>query len=283
METGMLPPGLARFINQLNPTSHGKKWLTSQVNPQHLPPAGIYSVGHGIQLELEPADITELAIYFHAFELMEIRSFLGWLKPGMHVVDIGANIGLYSCLAHSAIGSSGKIWSFEPNPIIFARLKKNLALNRVDEAQLFNCALGNVESEVTLYSPSGQTHGLSSLQNQGWQNTVQVKVPCHRLDNVINQDRIDVIKIDVEGAEKLVLEGAVNIIRTHKPKLIIEFNPTGTAEFGYTTLELAELILSFNPTYKISRIDAHCVTPTDFKSMKSAGMPGGNFIFEPAE
>jgi FkbM family methyltransferase len=129
-------------------------------------------------------------------------------------VDVGANIGGYAIRAAKYC----KVYAIEPLPRNYKILKINEKLNNA-KVNSFNIAAGNKNGKVKLYYTQGN-YGTSSIKQE--QNYF-VEVEMKPLDEIINEESIDLIKIDVEGAEDLVLEGARNCLRRTK-MVIIEKN-----------------------------------------------------------
>ena len=129
-------------------------------------------------------------------------------KPGWTVVDVGANIGAFSVWAAGMMGASGRLLAIEPNPVSFRELRRSLDELAVD-ATAFAVACGDVEGEVTLHFQPGYT--VSSSLTSFDAATESATVPMRRLDALLGEtgiSHVDLLKIDVEGAEELVLRGA---------------------------------------------------------------------------
>jgi FkbM family methyltransferase len=148
------------------------------------------------------------------------------IKKGDVVYDIGANIGLYT-LAISNYQSSNVVYAFEPNPETFTKLRANLALNKTsDNIKPLQTAIGNTDGESYFMISSQQER--SSFYQFGAafgnaQVTKIVKVNVKKLDSLSGQlPPPQHIKIDAEGSEAIILEGAQETIRKHKPLLYIE-------------------------------------------------------------
>jgi FkbM family methyltransferase len=174
---------------------------------------------------------------FDGFERGE-RSFVQrFLRPGMTVLDIGAHHGFYTLLASELVGSNGKVFAFEPSPRERKALRLNLKLNWRRNVSIQEVALGREESEGTLYVPERQT-GCNSLKPPAVSDTTSsVRVRVIRLDDFLHGsriERVDLIKLDVEGAELSVLEGATELLRRHpRPVTMAEVEDIRTAAWGY--------------------------------------------------
>jgi len=168
--------------------------------------------------------------------------FVSHLREGMTVMDVGANWGLYSLLISRAVGPSGKVYAFEPVPEIFARLKEHIALNNATNVIPVPIALSD-EKGIMKMSVKG---GESSLFRRVSDEFVEVQV--ERLDDFVEREgieRVDAIKIDVEGAELKVIRGADKTIRRNKPILMVEVFPVTLQAAGTTPEELFETIVSY--------------------------------------
>jgi FkbM family methyltransferase len=143
------------------------------------------------------------------------------LHEGSNFVDVGANNGYYTTLGMSRVGTSGHVWSFEPNPSAFERLSRNVTLNGAPKnVELFPVALGSKSGTLPLFI-SRYLDSRSSFTPQG-RNSIQVRVA--RADEILGDQRIDFIKIDAEGAEHLVLEGLTGTLeRNPGLRLIVEW------------------------------------------------------------
>jgi len=144
-----------------------------------------------------------------------------YLKPekGDVVVDAGAHYGFYTIRASKLVGEQGIVIAFEPHPKNYNRLVMNLKLNKVTNVKAFNTALGNVDGTTKLYVGS-HAGGHSVVFERG--KPINVKIS--RLDTVVDElglGKVDLIKIDTEGAELDIMKGALNTIRKYRPKLTI--------------------------------------------------------------
>ncbi|GGC80177.1 FkbM family methyltransferase [Undibacterium terreum] len=147
------------------------------------------------------------------------------LKPGMNVLDIGANIGYYSVIAASLVGQAGIVYAVEPNSSNVKLIELSKRENGFQHIKIINSAAGEEFGMLSLNSSysNGTTSALPDSQHSLLNSVI---VPCVTLDGIIPVDcRIDVIKIDVEGFEYPAMRGAQRILSTWHPKVISEFSP----------------------------------------------------------
>lgn len=152
--------------------------------------------------------------------------FKKYLKKGMRVLDIGANIGYFSMLAANLVGTNGKVFAIEPNMDNCKLLQASKNLNKFEQIKILQFAAG-LESGLlalnTSYS-NGTTSDLSSEIKILMQSKI---VPAIKIDDMKEFDAgVDFIKIDIEGAEYNALAGARELIGKYKPLIVSEFSPT---------------------------------------------------------
>lgn len=149
--------------------------------------------------------------------------FRSRLRPGFHVLDIGANIGYYSLLAAMVAGPSGLVIAVEPNPRNVRMILASARLNHFDHLQVIQTAAAREWGVVVLYTDGSQ--GSVRKPVDGDAILEAETVGAARLDDIIKGRRIDIIKIDVEGYEREALEGCLETIRAHRPLIFSEFQP----------------------------------------------------------
>lgn len=189
-------------------------------------------------------------LYLHKWGLMgagERRFFETHLRPGMKVVDVGANLGLYSLLFSRLVGPSGRVFSFEPDPELFASFEANCRRQEAANLARFEVALGAREGSAQLCRSlihSGDNR-LDRRHPPALCRTFGVRVA--RLAEMLPGERIDFVKIDVQGRERQVLEGMREILAGDAPlKILLEFSPRLLREAGSDPLELLEYLRSFS-------------------------------------
>ncbi len=148
------------------------------------------------------------------------------------VLDIGANVGNHS-LFYGAYTTASRIYPFEPNPVAFNVLKKNMALNnlttKVNESYL-GFAIG--EEEGTVYVGGEYENNLGARFLTRAPNSPEAEsVRCITLDSVAIEGPVSFMKIDIEGMEIAALNGAKTLIRTHRPSIAVEVNEINEIAF----------------------------------------------------
>lgn len=169
-------------------------------------------------------------------------------KSEQTVVDIGANIGETALSFAKSVGSSGRVFAFEPNPEIFSELKVNCSLNSNLNVQCENVALGAAGAMVSMVQMEERNPGTMTIAHEvDGQRASVCNVTVSTLDDylsAIGLKNIDLIKIDVEGYETFVLYGAVNIINECHPVLIVEICDAHQKVHGKSARSLFEQICS---------------------------------------
>lgn len=149
------------------------------------------------------------------------------LSNGDTFLDIGSNIGLFSILAAKTVGQNGKIHAFEPEPQIYGILKKNIEINRLNNIEAYNFALGSSTGKARIYRHIRNRSATSLLGPLG-NTTGGNEVSIRKLDDVVKENNlpaIKMIKIKVEGWELEVLKGAENILTgPEAPIICIEYS-----------------------------------------------------------
>jgi FkbM family methyltransferase len=165
--------------------------------------------------------------------------FLNYLRPylGGVMLDIGANIGTHSIY----YAQFGVVHCFEPNPIAFECLEHNLR-NHVPERNLHPTAVGAHPGTISMSPPGGGNYG-AVFTEPG------TDIPVITIDS-LNLSQVNYMKIDVEGDELLVLEGAKETIQTHRPVICIESNPHTLSRKNLTPKDLVQAIHSLGYTCK---------------------------------
>ena len=203
----------------------------------------------------------------HSIEGVTTVAFRGLVRPGMTVFDVGANVGYYAMTAAALMGGSGSVHAFEPTPAVAQRLRQNVDLNGIKTVIINAVAVGEMTGKLGLRLNADDSEGNSLVAfGDDW---AAVEVPVTTLDDYTASrgvSTVDVLKIDVEGAEVSVLRGARRLLGGDAaPLILIEFNPlalhaAGTSpvllqsalrELGYDCFGLEQLTRGDDPVHNI--------------------------------
>ena len=140
------------------------------------------------------------------------------------IIDIGAALGYYSLMFSSAVGKSGKVYSFEPESNAYSYLKKNISINNIQNVETFNLAVDEKDGEASFLKTSNLQNNKSKWGGSISRIESDLKVKTCSLDN-LNLQNVDWIKLDVDGNEFRILKGMHQLIEKSKNlKLIMEFD-----------------------------------------------------------
>ena len=164
----------------------------------------------GSMIECDLRDHVERQMYFlGAYEPIEAYLFTRLVRPGLTVVDAGANVGQYTLLAASGVGPTGAVHCFEPVAANFARLEAHLAANRVINVRANRSALWHEPAEVRLGLPADTVGNAGSFSVGSLASSVVAALaePLDAYDERMGVGRVDLVKMDIEGAEWAALRG----------------------------------------------------------------------------
>ncbi|MDI9643801.1 MAG: FkbM family methyltransferase [Candidatus Verstraetearchaeota archaeon] len=142
-------------------------------------------------------------------------------KKGDVFLDVGAHIGKYTIKIAKIVGSKGKVIAIEADPNNFDLLKRNVEINKLENVTLFNIAAWNSACKLTFYKGDSSGHGTVKGNRQFGKFVLDARP----IDALLKGEKVDWVKIDVEGAEYEVLKGAIQTIKISRPKLIVEVFP----------------------------------------------------------
>lgn len=184
------------------------------------------------------------------------------VRPGWHVIDVGANVGFYAvALGRRLRESGGQIYAFEPVAANAERLRENLALNGLAETvKVFRLALGEQPGTVELRLEDGAGTGNAVAFPPGESGRPDDVARLDTLDAVAARERIPachLLKLDVEGYELAVLRGARHVLAEHRPLVLAELNAHWMARFGWSLEDLEAFALAH--AYLLRRLDGHAL------------------------
>lgn len=198
--------------------------------------------------------------------------------------DLGANLGSYTLLAAKCVASTGQVHSFEPSSRMFEELRFNVSLNGFsDLCILNNAAVSDSRGTASLskYGPGGEVYGL--LGRQHWAENVQIigheEVQTITLDQYVNEHgigRVDLIKMDIEGAELLALRGGHRLLnRLDGPAIVLEVADLNTQGFGYRALDILHELKASGYSVHYLQDDSTIGLPVD---RRTETFQGENFV-----
>jgi len=211
----------------------------------------------GFEMDLRLSCYPDIVMYYGVYEIPTMRIIRLLLKQGDVAVDVGANIGYITLNMAKCVGMQGKVLAFEPVPPTYDRLRRNIRNNACTQVQTFSNAVGETgDHSANIFLPKGgdNAHSLSSLKQFADSNVFKVDIV--RIDDVINQP-VQLIKIDVEGAEVSVVRGAAETIKRSHPYIIFEYNQEALARFGHCLQDVFKVIQDTGVAYEAFDIDGN--------------------------
>jgi FkbM family methyltransferase len=192
-------------------------------------PDQVYMIqGHKIILASGGA-LPSVGMATDVYEQETTELFRKLIKPGMVVIDIGAHVGYFTLLAAGLVGAKGTVLAFEPEPDNYSILEKNIELNGYRNIVPLRIAASEQMGSAELFLTASES-GQHSIYHHGLPERGSVSVETTTIDTVLQKlgcSHVDLVKIDVEGAEIVVLGGMAQLLgRPDKPNLIMEFIPS---------------------------------------------------------
>jgi FkbM family methyltransferase len=158
--------------------------------------------------------------------------FVRTIKPGQTVIDLGANVGLYTLLFGRLVGPSGQVIGFEPGPKSFKLLSRNIEENGYRNIRAENAAVADKTGRIDLYvCKTGESDNRVEGAIDPGNDWERVSVPCFAIDDYFGDQRVDFIKMDIQGSEYPALRGMRNtLIRNSAIQLVVEFTPSSIVD-----------------------------------------------------
>ncbi|MBC7803167.1 MAG: FkbM family methyltransferase [Candidatus Parcubacteria bacterium] len=175
-------------------------------------------------------------------------AFVGrFLRPGMVAVDAGANEGWYSAFMAERVGAGGLVLAVEPSARERARLERNMLINGFTNVRVVSEGLAADAGHAVLHVADPEHNGqntLGSFVYEGVKKALDVEIRLRRLDDLAGQSgrQIDLIKMDVEGAELAVLRGAERILRDSRPVILFELLDAALRAQNASACEVLEFL-----------------------------------------
>lgn len=176
------------------------------------------------------------------FEPEVLAALMHWAKPGDTAVDIGANIGYFTAHLARQVGPAGVVHAFEPEMENYRRLSINMQLNGLGQVQVHQTALG-AETRVASLHLSTHNIGMHRLYESVCCAGPAQQVSVRRLDDLMASERVDLIKIDIEGYEWMAMSGARECLRANRQIVVVsEYCAPAMLEAGISPLAYLRLM-----------------------------------------
>lgn len=185
--------------------------------------------------------------FYEPQETALVRSIL---RPGMSFVDVGANWGYYTLLAASLVGETGRVLSLEPDPRLFPILQENVARSELRQVTVLQIAAAHEPGTLTLagYAEDGDNYGISRITTRDGGDESVFQVSSDSLDRILRRHgllSVDLMKMDIEGAETFAIAGLAESLAERKVKrLLLELHPVQLAEHGSTVAAIIQKLAS---------------------------------------
>jgi FkbM family methyltransferase len=177
------------------------------------------------------------------YEAFELDIFRSMLKPGMVVLDVGANLGTYSLEASKATGPKGKVYAFEPIAENLRFLRHNLSANNASNVTVIPVAIGDKTGKSKIYLDENNV----GTHSMGGKSSNSVQVQTDTIDNFVKKNhlrKINFIKMDIEGFEAQALNGARKTLSDGGIPMLIEFSANHLKNCGTEPQEFADKLVS---------------------------------------
>jgi len=227
---------------------------------------------------VNPVDENGRRIYINGYQPKErlTRHFVRLLRPGDCMLDVGANVGYYTMVAAKLVGPTGHVHAFEASPRIYPLLKKNAELNPDANIQVHCQAVTEKCGDVEFSTATAEQTGYSSIRDLGDKTTHVATVPTVSLDSLLDEfPKTRLVKIDVEGAELMVLSGMRRLIERDRPYFIFESDDGFLRELGADASRPFQFLADAG--YEMSRI----VAKGDLHPLEQAPLERCNILAVP--
>jgi FkbM family methyltransferase len=266
---------ICRFIYDYNaPKNKGMNWII---------PYKPLSTLSNLNILINTKEFVGWNILFNRYYENETNLIIQeYIKEGDYVVEAGAQIGSETLLIANRVGKTGKTFAFEPNPLMMKRLQINTTLNDFkDRLALFEMALGEQDKDLSFYIKSEETSNQGMSSKYRFDNDlIEINVRQQTLDNWMATQKIpklDFFKMDVQGAEMDILNGASHTMSTHRPLIFLEADDLILSDTPYSIADLFKKLIHLNYTvYSIQKNGR-------LRQSSLSNLQGGNWLAIPSE
>lgn len=248
-----------------------------------IPPPELYEHGSvrvverdGIRYRLDPSCLMQWYVFWGFIEPARKRLY-SLVKEGDIVLDVGTNIGETFLHFARCVGESGYVYGFEPDEVNFAGIQRNVELNGIGNGKVFCLGVSDRRETVRLFRVNPHNLGMNRIltENEGGEYDDFTTIETNMLDEVIaanDIERVDLIKIDIEGYEMHALRGALLLLRTFQPALFIEVGYSRLIEHGTSPNEMISLLQGFGYRVFHAETDEPIDEKYDFSPLGDGGI-----------
>jgi len=236
----LVPKLYGSGLGKIKPLANFNKYIRSKQKPN-------ITSFYGFDIFLDKYDMSQLSVLgekgkdYHEISFLQTK-----ISKGNNVIDVGANIGLYTVLFSKWVGDYGKVWSIEPAPDNYSLIQKTINYNKIRNVELILKAVSDYDGKASLdISVDCTGYSMTKIKTKK-----MMEIQCMKLDNYFSDKTIDFVKIDAEGQELNVLKGMKTLLEKDV-KMMIEFEPA-THSNTNDPKETLELLESFG--YKFTDI-----------------------------
>jgi len=200
-----------------------------------------------------------LLYYFGTFEPECLAAMRRNVRPGDTILDVGANIGLFTLEGSLAVGPAGRVIAIEAMPAHATSVIDSVRRNGMSNVEVIPVAVGDQRGEGTLTLPSNMNYGMFTLGKVVGE--VSFKVSVQRIDDILAErgvNSVDFIKMDIEGSELKALIGAEQTLRKHHPTILIELYEEHLNNCGTSSHEVKSFLTKLG--YRESFLDGTLIT-----------------------
>jgi len=219
---------VAALSAQAKPLWHGSRSMTRR--------------GFSIETDFGADDVGHMLYCYGCLDYWDEMAIRRLVKHRAVCFDIGAHIGYYSLLFSSAVGPEGQVFSYEPVPQTFSFLSRNVAKNLARNVAIHQLAVGDSEGIVRIACGGELPLGWSRIRESGG-----VEVRCTTIDAEVSRlelTRVDFVKVDVEGYESHVFDGAKNTFARLRPTVMFEVNASALREQDAVPSRIFDILAS---------------------------------------
>ena len=267
----VLPPGLPEMLYTVLFRPRPLRRAINRVLLKLIP--GEITID-GVKLYLNPCDpVLSPAVALGVYENYEMEIFRCFCKVGATVVDIGANVGLYTSIAAAQVGRGGTVIAIEPHPESYQYLEKTVRGNNLTQVRTFRIAAGDSTRTVSLFLTAGNKADSRIYDDTGQRQ--KILTPMVDLDRLLADNeitKVDVIKIDIQGAEALALRGMSRTLADN-PHIVIftEFWPWGIEQTGLSPVDFLRRLQEAGFSFKTINENERRVTDVEDINQLIAG------------